>query len=84
MFGIGMQEMLLILVVALIVIGPKKLPDLAKTLGKAMGELKRATAELKDAVTADADLSPPVKSQGNPPEGATPHPADPEDPPGHA
>ncbi|MGM0642639.1 MAG: twin-arginine translocase TatA/TatE family subunit, partial [Thermodesulfobacteriota bacterium] len=43
MFGLGMPEILLILALALIVIGPKRLPDLAKTLGKAMGEFKRAT-----------------------------------------
>jgi sec-independent protein translocase protein TatB len=42
MFGIGMPEMILILAVALIVIGPKKLPDLAKSLGRAFGEFKKA------------------------------------------
>jgi sec-independent protein translocase protein TatB len=44
MFGIGMPEMFLILAIALIVIGPKKLPDLAKSLGRAFGEFKKATA----------------------------------------
>ena len=43
MFGIGMPEMILILAIALIVIGPKKLPDLAKSLGRAMREFKKAT-----------------------------------------
>ena len=56
MFGIGMPEMLLILAVALIVIGPKKLPDLAKSIGRAFGEFKRATAELKDSIDIDDDL----------------------------
>ena len=57
MFGIGMPEMILILAVALIVIGPKKLPDLAKSLGKAMGEFKKATSDLKQSMEADTGLS---------------------------
>jgi TatA/E family protein of Tat protein translocase len=47
MFGIGMPELLLILVLALIVLGPKKLPELARALGKGMAEFRRATDELK-------------------------------------
>jgi len=56
MFGIGMPEMLVILAVALIVIGPKKLPDLAKSIGRAFGEFKRATTELKESIDIDDDL----------------------------
>jgi TatA/E family protein of Tat protein translocase len=56
MFGIGMPEMLLILAIALIVIGPKKLPDLAKSLGRALGEFKKATSELKDSLQIDSEL----------------------------
>ena len=57
MFGIGMPEMLLILAVALIVIGPKKLPDLAKSLGRAFAEFRRATSEIKESLEIDdADL----------------------------
>ena len=56
MFGIGMPEMILILAVALIVIGPKKLPDLAKSLGRALGEFKKATSELKDSLQIDDEL----------------------------
>jgi Tat protein translocase TatB subunit len=48
MFGIGMPELLLILALALIVLGPKKLPELARALGKGMAELRRATDEIKD------------------------------------
>ena len=48
MFGIGMPELLLILALALIVLGPKKLPELAKALGKGLAEFRRATEEIKD------------------------------------
>jgi TatA/E family protein of Tat protein translocase len=48
MFGIGMPELLLILALALIVLGPKKLPEVARALGKGMAEFRRATDELKD------------------------------------
>lgn len=48
MFGIGMPELLLILGLALVVLGPKKLPELAKALGKGMAEFRRATDELKE------------------------------------
>ncbi len=57
MFGMGMPEILLILAVALIVIGPKKLPDLAKSLGRAMGEFKRATNDFKETMEIDSQLS---------------------------
>jgi TatA/E family protein of Tat protein translocase len=56
MFGIGMPEMLLILAIALIVIGPKKLPDLAKSLGRALREFKKATSELKESIDLDSEL----------------------------
>lgn len=62
MFGIGMPEMLVILVVALIVIGPKKLPDLAKSLGKAMREFKNATSEIKESLNLDEDINEIKKS----------------------
>jgi sec-independent protein translocase protein TatA len=48
MFGsLGMPELLLILVIALIVFGPKKLPEVGRSLGKAMREFKRTTEEIK-------------------------------------
>ena len=57
MFGIGMPELILILAIALIVIGPKKLPDLAKSLGRAMREFKKATNEFKETLQIDEDLT---------------------------
>lgn len=56
MFGIGIPELLVILVVALIVLGPQRLPEVARALGKGLGELRRAadglTSELRDATGA--------------------------------
>ncbi|MCF8090362.1 MAG: twin-arginine translocase TatA/TatE family subunit [Desulfotignum sp.] len=56
MFGLGMPEILLILAIALIVIGPQKLPELAKTLGRAMGEFKRSAQDLKRSIDMDSTL----------------------------
>ena len=57
MFGLGMPEILLILAIALIVIGPKKLPELAKTLGRAMGEFKRSAQELKRSIDIESTVT---------------------------
>ena len=55
MFGIGMPEMILIMAIALIVIGPKRFPDLAKSLGRAFSEFKKATTELKESIEIDTE-----------------------------
>ena len=57
MFGIGMPELILILAIALIVLGPKKLPDLAKSLGRALREFKKATSELKESIGVNDELT---------------------------
>lgn len=65
MFGLGMPEILLILAIALMVIGPKKLPDLAKSLGRALGEFKRAAQEFKNSIDLDStvkEFNEPVKN----------------------
>jgi sec-independent protein translocase protein TatA len=49
MFGsIGLQEMVVIMALALLVFGPKKLPEIGRTLGKALREFKKSTEEIKD------------------------------------
>ncbi|TWI75520.1 sec-independent protein translocase protein TatB [Desulfobotulus alkaliphilus] len=62
MFGMGMPEILIILALALIVIGPKKLPDLARSLGKAFGEFKSASKDFKDALNAETQTGEEKKS----------------------
>jgi TatA/E family protein of Tat protein translocase len=53
MFNIGLPELLIILAIALIVFGPNKLPELAKAVGRAMREFKKATDEVKDSFVAE-------------------------------
>ena len=55
-FGIGFGEVLLILIVALIIWGPRRLPEIARTLGKTMRAIRRATYDLTSAVTKEIDI----------------------------
>lgn len=53
MFGIGMPELIVILVIALIVIGPQKLPDIARSLGKGLAEFKRASDDFQRNISEE-------------------------------
>jgi TatA/E family protein of Tat protein translocase len=79
MFGIGGWEMVVICVIALLVFGPKRLPELARTLGKGLAEFRRASSDLRRSIELDLDprtLSAP-KPETRPPAQAG-SPAEPE------
>lgn len=56
MLDIGMQELIVIFIVALIVFGPKRLPELGRTIGKSIAELKRAVHGVKEHIDAEMSI----------------------------
>lgn len=69
--SLGFPELIMIFVVALIVFGPKRLPDIGRSIGKAMGEFKRATNDLKSTLEEEVRLED-RKSVPPPPEPTPP------------
>lgn len=55
MFGIGTTELIIILVVALLVLGPKKLPEIAKSLGKGVAEFRRMSSDMQRTIETEAN-----------------------------
>jgi sec-independent protein translocase protein TatA len=82
MFGsLGLPEILFILVVALLIFGPRRLPEIGRTIGRALGEFRRATTDLKRTIDTEVTLeevrqSPP-SSPAPPPEKPAPRAAEP-------
>jgi TatA/E family protein of Tat protein translocase len=69
MFGIGVQELAIIFVLALLIFGPKRLPELARTVGKGLAEFRKASGDLRQTFDLSADPPPqrppppPVKTE---------------------
>jgi len=92
MFGLSFGEIVIIAIVALLLLGPDRLPEAAKTLGKGLREIRRATDDLKDQVEqeiysdgkrpARRALVPPVPAQPVPGPAGPPPPASAENVPG--
>lgn len=97
MFGsIGMPELIIILVIALIIFGPRKLPELGRSLGRSIGEFKRASNELRNTLEEEIrfeeqrdqraamrdEQDSAIAAAGTPPSATPPPPATPAPPPG--
>jgi TatA/E family protein of Tat protein translocase len=83
MFGIGMTELLVIFAIALVVLGPKKLPELARSLGKSLAEFRRASTDLRREFLDVTDEPRPLSttpSSASAPEAPAPPAAAPKPP----
>ncbi|MGH7333499.1 MAG: Sec-independent protein translocase subunit TatA/TatB [Candidatus Rokuibacteriota bacterium] len=77
MFDIGLQEILVIGVIALLVFGPSKLPELGRMVGRAMREFRRASDEFRSTVETNLHINDPDKVNEPAEASAPPAPADP-------
>lgn len=79
MFGpIGMPELIIILVIALIIFGPRKLPDLGRSLGRSLSEFRRASNELRNTLEEEIRVEDQRTAEGSRP--SAPPPGEPSPP----
>ncbi len=81
MFGIGIQELAIIFVVALLIFGPKRLPEFARSLGKGLAEFRRASSDLRQSFSLDADPPAPAPPRNSPEDDPRVSENEPEPPP---
>ena len=72
MLDIGFQELILVLVIALLVFGPRKLPELGRALGRAMREFRRASDEFRSTIETNLQINEPDPGPSRPPAEAVP------------
>ncbi len=73
MLDIGLTELLIIMAVALIVLGPKKLPEIARSLGRGLAEFRRTSDDLRRSIFLEDDESDKPDFREHPPEPYPPH-----------
>ena len=65
MFGVGTSELIIILLIALLILGPKEIPKVARTIGRGMREIQRAKDELKKNIEFEDETVSEIKSEIN-------------------
>lgn len=66
MFNIGPLELLMILLVALLVVGPRRLPEMGRTIGRSLREFRKASDEVRRSIEFDLDDEPPADQPSHP------------------
>ena len=86
--NLGFPELIMLLIIALVVFGPKKLPEMGRTIGRSLREFRRASAEIRNELRFEEDEPPRVPSPGSRNRQSSEPPSEPADttepPPGDA